>query len=351
MNESAAPLPDVRPEDLTYALRNAWEAGRMRKRRVQEPGSAIYRPVNVYASRIRKCARAMALDMLHPEDDVMDQALTFERFGQGEEAEQNINANLMAIGPFSKPRFRIQEQQHKFEVLDRDRTKLITGKMDGRLLFETGHRPPYEVKSGKSYEGAETLEDLDSGVWSRAAVDQLLSYLYADDKQPEPRFGFIIVRRQSDFPAFIPVFLEEHLARVEDFLKRSRKAVDHRHARGPIPDFIKDAGECRRCPHLGKSCTPPMDFGEGWQVIDDPELVMAAETRERTERAHKEHESADKRLKDALRGIGAAILGNFQVTGKWQERTKYDVPKEVREQYARKDPQGAFTLTIERLPG
>lgn len=86
-------------------------------------------------------------------------------------------------------------------------------------------------------------------------------------------------------------------------------------------------------------------------MIDDPDLVMAAETCERTERAHKEHERADKKLKDALRGVTAAILGNYQVTGKWSERTKYDVPKEVREQYARKDPQGAFMLTIERLPG
>jgi hypothetical protein len=333
-----------------FALRTAWEDDLRRKIRASEPGSKPYLPQNVYASQIKPCARCMALNMMHPEDDPFDKPLMVERMEQGNEAENAINARLHRIGIFCKPAFKIVEQQLRMEVKDRDGTVLITGKTDGRLRFEDGAMPLYDVKAGKSFDGCETIEDLDQGLWSRSSIDQMVSYLYADDKQKDPRWGFILVRNFSAFPTFIRVNLDDHLGRLEGVLKRARLAVDARHQRGPLPDFIQNVGECRRCPHLGKSCTPPMDFGPGIRVITDPELITAAETRDRNRMARDDYERADKALKGGLRGVASALLGNYQATGEWQPRTKYDIPAEVKAQYAREDEHGAFKLTIERLP-
>lgn len=336
--------------DHIHALRNAWENDLRRQIKTQEPGSTPYRPKNVYASKIRVCSRAMALDMLHPEDDPFNQPIQIERMEQGNEGELVSIARLQRIGMFCRPPFKITEQQLRMEVKDRDGTVLISGKTDGRFQFEDGQKPLFDVKQGKSYDGCETIEDLDRGIWSRTAVDQMVCYLYGDDRQPEPRWGVIVVRNFSAFPSFIRINLDEHLERLEAILKRARLAIDARHQRGPLPDFIQNAGECRRCPHLGKSCAPPMDFGPGVHVITDPELIIAAETRDRNRIAREEYERADRKLKDALRGVGSALLGNFQATGEWQERTKYDIPDEVKKEYARVDPHGAFKLEIEKLP-
>lgn len=335
--------------DHLIALRRAWEEDLLRDRK-QDKAGTIYRPKNVYASRIRKCARAMALDCLHPEDDPFDRPLTLERFKQGNESERATIARLHAIAPFCDPPFQIVEEQHRFEVRDRDGELLVSGKMDARLKFADGAKPPCEIKSGRSYESCETVEDLARGIWSAGALDQLLSYLFADDKQPEPRWGLILIRRQSDFPVFIRVNLEEHLDRVEGFLRRARLAVDARHQRAELPPFLQDAGECRRCPHLGKSCTPPMDFGPGAQIITDPDLLSAAEVRERNRMARDEYELADKKLKGSLRGVNLGILGPYQVTGEWGPMTKYDIPEDVKAPFKRVDPKGRFTLQIERIP-
>jgi hypothetical protein len=347
---AAAPTPD--PDPLV-AIQQAWESDLLRGKRT-ERGSTPYRPVNVYASKRRKCVRAMALDMLHPEDDPFNQPIQFERMKQGQEAEAAVVARLHAAGPFCRPAFTIAEQQHRFEVKDRDGIVLITGKMDGRINFESHQRPPFEVKSGRTYEGRETVEDLDRDIWARAAVDQLLSYLYADDpknyKGGDP-WGFILCRRQSKMPALIRVNLLDHLDRVERFMKDARAAVDARHGRAGLPGFVNDPAECRRCPHMKKSCDPPLDFGPGTAVITDPELIVAAETRERNRYAHELYEAADKTLKESLRGIESGIVGDFAFSGKWAPMTTYNVPAEVKKQYAEKKEQGRFTLTIERIGG
>jgi CRISPR/Cas system-associated exonuclease Cas4 (RecB family) len=271
---------------------------------------------------------------------------------QGNEAEHAMIARLHEVGPFCRPRFAIAEQQHRFEVKDRDGIVLVTGKMDGRVKFEDGQHPPIEIKSGRSYENAETVEDLDRNVWARTSVDQLLAYLYADDPKHYPNrepWGFILVRRQSDLPAMIRINLLEHLARVEAFMQEARKAVDARHARADLPPFTTDPGECRRCAHFGKSCTPPLDYGDGVQIVTDPALIEAAVIRDRNRAARDEYEHADRMLKESLRGVESALLGDYHVTGKWSPLTTYEFPKELKAQYAKVNPQGRFTLSIARI--
>jgi hypothetical protein len=338
--------------DHLGALEAAWSsqliAGRARER-----GSSIYRPTNSYASKRRRCVRAMALDLIHPEDDPFDKPIQFERMTQGNEGEAAVVARLMKIGPRCSPAFTIAEQQHRFELKDRDGTVVITGKMDGRLRFEDGHRPPFEIKQGRSYDHCETVEDLDRGDWSRPAVDQLLSYLYADDPKNHPDpvgpWGFILVRCFSAMPHFIRLNLFDHLARVEGFLKDSRQAWDSRNAKADLPPFIELPSECRRCPHWKKSCDPPIDFGQGTAVVTDPDVIDAIAAKLETDDAATRNRRATELLKKRLRGVELAVAGDFLIEGTPSSYTRYDVPKPIKDQYKVVDPAGKFTLRYTRL--
>src|SRR3990172_7071748 len=181
------------PQEILDSLTAAWQADLVRQRRPRDPNAAVWQPQNVWASRRRACTRASALDMLHPEDDDSFGPASLERFAQGEEAESAIMARLNRIGPFFDPPFKVVEQQFRFDVKDRDGIVLFSGKMDGRIRFgNESARIPVEVKSGRTYDGCRTVEDLARGVWSRSAVDQLLAYLLGAS---EP-WGFILVRRK-----------------------------------------------------------------------------------------------------------------------------------------------------------
>jgi hypothetical protein len=326
-------------EALVTALKDAWISG-LRAGSFSGGGKRTY----VYASRIRSCTRAMALDLTHPEDDgeFSDEALA--RMKRGEEREQAIVAWLHQIGPRSSPPFKVVEGQRRFEIKDRDGTVILVGKVDCRLQFQNGERPFVEVKAGESVRGLETVEDFDRSPWTRHMPDQLLSYCFAEN-QP---WAFFVLD-QPGLPVFIPMRLEDHLSRVERVLGQVRRAVDVQVVDAPLPEFTQDKAECRRCPHFKKSCDPPLDYGPGLKVITDETLIAAAELREKTREAWEQYERADKLLKTSLRGVDMALVGNFQARGQWQSRTRYEIPEELKEQYSKTDPHGAFRLTIERI--
>ena len=349
--------------DSATALRTAWEAEtRARKKRGAAPPREY-----LYASGRKPCTRWMSLDLLHPEDsaDSFNDPHTMERFLRGDEREAAINARLFAVGMRSTPPFRPIEQQSTVEVRDRDGMLLLRGKKEGSLLFEDGRKVTYEVKSGRSVECAETLEDLDRSPWARSYVDQLLVYMLAEGRQE----GVFILDRPA-LPAFIPVRLEEHLERAESFLREAREAIDaagaYRAQAAPgaylgtragflpeampadlLPPMTADRSVCRRCPHLGKSCHPAMDFGPGLQMINEEELAFAIEQELKFADAVGEYEAYRKYVRERLRGVEHALVaGKYLVRGKWSAMTSRigedTRPKET-------NPKGRFSLSIERL--
>jgi len=282
----------------------------------------------VWASSRRTCVRQMALDLSCPEDDEMPDPAGLERMTRGSEREASVVARLMQIGPRCDPPFEVLEGQRRFEIKDRDGALLMTGRIDGRIKIG-GKRPVFEVKSGRSFERASCLEDLDRGVWTRHTVDQILAYLY-DAEEEE---GLLILET-AGLPTFLPVYLEPNLGRVERFLQDSRVAIEAAKGNCPLPDYIATPDDCRRCSHLGKSCMPKLDYGAGARIIVDETLEAAAKSREATATASKAYRRADDLLKRRLRGVTLAVLGDFTVTGRWEKRGD--------------NPKGAFKLSIQR---
>ena len=160
-------------------------------------------------------------------------------------------------------------------------------------------------------------------------------------------YGFLLLDR-SGIPRLLPVVLDENLDRMEEFLARAERVLDHVQAK-TLPDFIDDTAECRRCGWFGTVCQPPLS-AVGATLLTDPDLEAALERREALKAAADEFDDLDKDVKTKLRGVESGIAGKFSITGKWQKSSRVVLPTEaMKKQYTVTNPKGKFSLEIARL--
>ena len=115
-----------------------------------------------------------------------------------------------------------------------------------------------------------------------------------------------------------------------------------------MPDYIQDAGECRRCAFYGSVCNPPI-ASLAAQVLTDPELESSLERRESLKSAADEYGDLDTDIKKRLRGVESGVAGHFILEGKWQKQTTFAIPEKIKAEYAKTDPKGKFILQITRM--
>ena len=298
----------------------------------------------VYASAWRPCLRRMVYELTVPDQQPPFSVDTLAKFRRGEDRERDLLIDLTRIGREAEPSFEVIGQQQRFELKDRKGRVAIAGKVDARLR-QGDRAAPLEVKawSPTLVDRIERFEDLFNSPWTRSGGYQLLSYLYGSG---EP-FGFLLLDR-SGLPLALPVELDAHLDRMEDFLTRAEQALDHQRA-GTLPDFlVGDAAECQRCGYYGSVCNPPL-MHEGAVCLTDPELEALLERREVLRQAGQDYERADRDVKAKLRGIEHGVCGPFAITGRWGASSRVELPAHLKAQYTKTDPRGRFTLEITRV--
>jgi hypothetical protein len=322
-------------EAFAASIQAGWAAYIDRMRREPAPHPTVY------ASAWRPCVRRMVYELTMPERQPPFPADVLARFRRGEDRERDLLIDLARVGRASEPSFDVIGQQQRFELRDHKGRVCISGKVDARLR-QGDRAAPLEVKawSPTLVERIERFEDLFDNPWTRGGANQLLSYLFGAG---EP-FGFLLLDR-SGLPLVLPVELEAHLDRVEDFLTRAELALDHV-AAGTLPDYLQgDAAECRRCPYFGSVCNPPLSYGEV-VVLTDPELEALLEQREAVRVAGQEYDRLDRLVKAKLRGVEAGVAGPFSISGKWGKQSRLEVPADLKAKYTVTDPRGRFTLEI-----
>jgi hypothetical protein len=282
----------------------------------------------VYASAWRACTRRMVLDMTACDRLPAWQPEQLANFRRGEDRERDLLADLAKLGRNAPVPFRVIGQQERFELRDHKGRVAIVGKKDAELVFDVdrngGETPPLqcplEVKAWHPNIVARisTFDDLLLSPWTRAGAYQLLAYLYGFGRP----LGFLLLDRNG-LPLPLAVELEPHLAEMEDFLTRAEIALDHLE-RGSLPDFTTDPQECRRCPFLGSTCNPALNY-DAAKVLADAELEAMLERRSMLESAADEYEVLDKQVKARLKGIDYGLCGPFLVEGKSIARKGYAV--------------------------
>jgi hypothetical protein len=81
--------------------------------------------------------------------------------------------------------------------------------------------------------------------------------------------------------------------------------------------------------------------------MQDPELEAKLDRRGELELAAKEFEALDKEIKEGFKGRPGAVVGDWLIESKSYEMTAYEIPKEIKAQYAIKRP--AYRTSIERI--
>jgi hypothetical protein len=338
MTASTAPAP-LAPSDIAAVVEKAWEEFLLADRRPSNP-----HPTHVYASAYRTCERRMVYELTVPDQQPPWDAFTLARFRRGNDRERDLLSDLGRIGRNAEPPFQIIGQQEAFRVRDRKGRYVISGKVDAFLTIAS-MRAPLEVKAWSPFlvDRIDTFADLFENVWTRSGGFQILSYLFGHS-QP---VGFLVLDR-SGLPKLIPVVLDEHLDKMEDFLAKAERVVDHAQAETLPPFLQNDSAECQRCPFFGAVCQPDLS-AKDTTVITDPEIEAQLARWHELRETGKEWSSLDYKLKQQLRGIEAAIAGSFSISGRWGKSSRVDLPADLKKQYTVTDPKGKFFLEIEKL--
>ena len=321
--------------------------------RVKSEDSKPYIPANVWAGQFSNCARQLTLRMTKSHELPPFKPEQLARFRRGKDRARNVKSDLEQAGRNARPPFELIGAESRFELVWNGLT-VITGKVDWKTKFAIEGLPPvpteYKSWSTMLTDRVNSFEDLFENRWTRKGAYQLLCYMWGSSSE----FGLMVLDRPG-LPKILPVSLfaneNANLARVEKFLDLASLAVDCKNA-GMLPDYIKDSAECKTCDFLGSHCTPPMLAGNGLHFIPDQELATALDRRGELQPAAKEFEHLDKEVKERLRGVELAAVGNWLIDGKFGKNTKTVVPPEHQalfDSWKKTDPKGKFTLKFFNL--
>lgn len=254
-------------------------------------------------------------------------------FDLGKEIEDIVMGDLREAG------FEVIEQQRSFSWKE----YLITGHIDGKLLIN-GEAVPFEVKSCSPYvfKTINTIDDLKRGkyLYMRKYPAQLNLYLLMDDK---PSGLFIFKDKSSG--QYKEIWMDIDYDLGEETLKRA-EAVNAHVAAGTLPDAPDyDPAMCDDCPYA-HVCVPDR-VGREVELVDNDELLGLLERYENLKPLAGEFKEVDDQIKGIVEGREKLLVGPYFVSGKWVQTTKYNVPKEVKDQY--REPSQYWRKAIQKV--
>lgn len=234
----------------------------------------------------------------------------------------------------------------KAQVASEDRTMDIVGHVDGFVVLD-GKEVPVEVKSASpwTWESVRSWMDMATSqkAWERAWAAQLPLYMWMHNHE---RGLYLLINKQTGLFKEVEVTLEEAMPLLEDVdavLGLARAAL----AKGTPPEPRPlDVIFCSTCWARQVGLCPGPDTAEPPTDIDLAAAEEAASTIVKLREAAKQYEAAQKVLSKVLSAIPVApgqkfetFLGAVPVRISAYETTRYEVPEDVRKQFAVKVTQ------------
>ena len=215
------------------------------------------------------------------------------------------------------------------------------------ILTEDGLKYPLDGKSCSSQMFREishykTSDDLLSSkaIWLRHYPAQMYSYIALYGLA----VSLLLFRNKGNGKkhAINVPWSSEKGNRYLDGLKEINGLV----SREELPAVIDNEGICLRCGFCNSVC-----YAEGntpkaaATLIDDDDLRAALDRRAELERFSKEFDSLDKQIKERFdKQPGSWLVGDFIITNKPYNSTTYDVPEEIKKQYAKASARNKFSF-------
>jgi len=268
---------------------------------------------NPIASDLSPCARETALSILHWKERPPPGAKLLARFQVGREQELVAMRQLSALG------FQVVESQRPFDVRRRGGGVLLSGKIDGRLLWR-GERIPFDYKTldPRIFDRLNTMQDLLEHPFFQKWVKQLWSYLYLAEHER----GFLLVDNLVGEWKFIAVDLdyaamEEILVQCESAMSAVEAVYKGAAEQTSLPAYHPNPEVCHRCWAFQRFCHPPsVTFGPGLEVLDSPEIEALIDRRNELHPLSREFDKLDTRLKTLFRDKTGVLVGDWLVEGK-----------------------------------
>jgi hypothetical protein len=212
---------------------------------------------------------------------------------------------------------------------------LIAGTPDGRIVAFRGQRlTPTVILEAKSIQEwlwaqlrsvADILESRHTHI--RGYYAQVQLYCLLDGATD--RSLMVLKSKSTGLLKPIPIDLDYDFA--ESLLKRVERLEPLVRGRVDPPPIPYEKAVCDRCAFLG-ACYPPRSFGEGVQILEDPQLEVKLDRRATLAPGAKEYDGLDDEIKESLKhqGVRFAVVGPWVIEG-------------------RQAKNGAITYSFERL--
>lgn len=257
------------------------------------------------------CIRYLVFERTRWQDKALHGPTLQMIFDLGNDIEDRVMRDLREAG------LAVIEQQRSFSWPEHK----ITGHIDGKVQIDRNVYP-IEVKSMSpfAFERTNSVQDMlrSKYHYMRSYPAQMTLYLLMDNKE----IGYFITKNKVNGQMKeIQVGLDFDLG--EELLQKADEINAHVEAR-TVPEPIEwEDSICSECAYL-HICTPDR-IGKTVEIIDDTELLELLSRREALAPGHKEYEEIDRELKEAVRERDKILVGNYLITGKWQERGEYTV--------------------------
>jgi CRISPR/Cas system-associated exonuclease Cas4 (RecB family) len=266
------------------------------------------------------CTRYLVFDRTRWEEKTLHNERLQMIFDLGNDIEARVMHDLTDAG------VEVIEQQRAFFWKEYN----ISGHIDAKALID-GMAYPLEIKSMSPFvfDRVNSVEDMlkSKYAYMRAYPGQVTLYLLMDNKE---RGFFICKNKVSGAMKEIPVTLDYELG---ESLLRKAEVINAHVNNQTLPDPIEyDENVCSDCGY-NHICTPDR-MGKEVEIVDDNELAELLAEWERLKPFSKEYDEVDKRISEAVNGREKILVDNWYITGSWRKRTGYNVPDEIKKQYA-----------------
>ena len=278
-------------------------------------------PVNANrASELgHECLKYLVLNRTRWQEKGLHDARLQMIFDMGRMVEDVVQQDLREAG------FTIVEQQRPFSWAEYQ----ITGSIDCKLAVD-GKVYPTEIKSAApySFDSINSIEDIRRHKYHymRKYLAQLTLYLLMDGND---RGLFLFKNKSTGQLKEIWMDLDYEFA---ESLVQKAEAINKYVAEGTLPEPMEYKEDiCGDCP-FAHICLPNR-IGKEVEVSDDTELLELVSRYEKLKPGAKEFDEVDKRITELAKGREKILVGDYFIEGKWQDRTSYDIPPEIKQQY------------------
>jgi CRISPR/Cas system-associated exonuclease Cas4 (RecB family) len=271
-----------------------------------------------------ECLRYLVLNRTRWQEKTLHDARLQMIFDMGRMVEDMVFQDLREAG------FTIIEQQRPFSW----QKYQITGTIDFKLAID-GHVYPTEVKSAAphAFESINSVQDMLKHKWAymRRYPAQLTLYLLMDNKDK----GVFLFKNKSTGEVK-EVWLDLDYDFGESLIKKA-EAVNKHVAEETLPDPMEyNEDICQDCGFV-HICLPDR-IGKEVEISDNTELLELVMRYHTLKPGAKEYDDVNDRINKLVEGREKILVGDYFIEGKWIDRTSYEVPPEIKQQYKTTTP-------------